>query len=108
MADARESRLPKWAQEELRRLRQSLAVERKRAAELRGEVGETNVHVQNYGSDDQPLPSGASVKFHLDPEVWNQYITVRVESGQLWLHGGGSLVIHPHVSNALWVGMGER
>ncbi|MFC9620240.1 hypothetical protein ACFTXM_09650 [Streptomyces sp. NPDC056930] len=106
MSDSREARLPKWAQEELLRLRRKLEVEQKRNAELRGEVGETNTHVQNYISDDQPLPNDARVKFQLGGR-YDQHVTVHVEAGRLWLNGGRFLVIHPHVSNAFRVAIGE-
>jgi hypothetical protein len=108
MADPREARLPKWAQAELSSLRRKLEVEEKRNAELRGQVGETNIHVQNYGSDDQPIPKGAAVKFQTDDKRWDSHITVRVEGRSLWLHGGRGLVIHPHVSNAFRVVIGDR
>ncbi|MFI2188017.1 hypothetical protein [Streptomyces sioyaensis] len=108
MADARESRLPKWAQEELGRLRRSLEAERARNAELRADVGETNIHVQNYSSDDQPIVKGASIHFGLDDKRWDSHITVRVDGRDLWVHGGRTLVIHPHVSNAFRVRLGDR
>ncbi|MCF3174765.1 hypothetical protein IPZ61_15715 [Streptomyces sioyaensis] len=106
MADPRELRLPKWAQEELRHLRHSLAVLQKRTDELRGEVGETNVHVQNYTSADQPLPKDARVKYQLGGR-FDEYVAVHVEDNRLWLHGGRFLVIRPHVSNAFYVTVGQ-
>ncbi|MFJ9318831.1 DUF7239 family protein [Streptomyces globisporus] len=107
MSDPREDRLPKWVQEELRRLRGQLAVERQRNEELRGEVGETDVKVQHYGDDDMPLRQGSRVKFQLDVTRWDRYIAVGIENGSLWLHGGGGLTIHPHVSNAFRVTVGR-
>jgi hypothetical protein len=106
MADPREARLPKWAQEELAGLRRQVTRERKLNAELRGEVGETNTHVQNYGSDDQPVTNNARVQFRLG-ERYDQYVTVHVEGDSLWLHGGRFLTIHPHVSNAFRVSVGD-
>jgi hypothetical protein len=106
MADPREERLPKWAREEINGLRTQLRRERERNAELRGEVGETNTHVLNYGSDDQPLIKDARVQHRLGPR-FDQYVTVHVEGGSLWLHGGRFLTIHPHVSNAFRVTVGD-
>jgi hypothetical protein len=106
MADPREERLPKWAQEELARLRRQVLRERALNDDLRGKVGETNTHVQNYGSDDQPLPKDARVQFRMG-ERYDQYVTVNVEGDALWLHGGRFLTIHPHVSNAFRVTVGD-
>ncbi|MCX4554179.1 hypothetical protein [Streptomyces sp. NBC_01500] len=102
MADPREVRLPKWAQEELRSLRNKLDREAQHNAALRADVGETNVHVKNYISDDQPLPKDARVEFKLG-DRYDRYIAVHVTGNRLWLYGGRLLVIHPHVSNAFSV-----
>jgi hypothetical protein len=104
--DPREARLPKWAQEELRSLRSQLGTSKRLNEELRGDVGETDVHVQNYSSHDQPLPKGARVQFRLG-QRFDQYVSVHSEGGHLWLHGGRFLTIHPHVSNAFHVSVGE-
>lgn len=104
--DPREARLPKWAQEELRALRRKLEVAEQEAEQLRGNVGETNVHVQNYTSHDQPLPKGARVRFRVG-ERFDQYVTVSIEGERVWLHGGRFLTIHPHVSNAFAVSVGD-
>ncbi|MEU9560328.1 DUF7239 family protein [Streptomyces fumanus] len=105
MADPREARLPKWAQEELSRLRRSLVQAEARNAELRGKVGKTNTHVQNFGQDDQPLPNGSTVRFQLRSDHWDQYVSARVERGRLSLLGGRSLLVLPHVSNALYLSL---
>ncbi|MFF1812411.1 hypothetical protein ACFVXW_25420 [Streptomyces sp. NPDC058251] len=106
MADPREGRLPKWAQEELASLRREVLRERALNDDLRGQVGETNTHVQNYSSPDQPLPNDARVKYRLG-DRFDQYITVNVEGDALSLHGGRFLTIHPHVSNAFRVTVGD-
>ncbi|AUG87312.1 hypothetical protein HOS59_gp48 [Streptomyces phage Rowa] len=107
MVDPREERLPKWAQEQLRGLRTQLERERKLNADLRGEVGETNVYVQNYTSEDQPLPKDARIKYQTGPR-FDEYVAVHTEGNRLWLHGGRFLIIHPHVSNAFYVTVGDR
>lgn len=106
MADPREARLPKWAQEQARSYRTQIARLEALNADLRGEVGETSVHVQNYSGPDQPLRSDARVKFRTG-DRFDQYVTVHVEGGALWLHGGRFLTIHPHVSNAFSVSIGD-
>lgn len=104
--DEREHKLPKWAQAELHTLRTQLERERERNADLRGEVGPTNTYVKNYTSEDRPLPNDARICHRLG-ERFDQYIDVHVEGKRLWLHGGRFLVIHPHVSNAFYVTVGE-
>jgi hypothetical protein len=106
MADPREERLPKWAQEQARSYRMQVERLERLNAELRGEVGETGIHVQNYSGPDQPIRGDARVKFQLGGR-FDQYVTVGTEGKALWLHGGRFLVIHPHVSNAFSVSMGE-
>lgn len=106
MPDPREERLPKWAQPELRSLRRKLEVAEQEAEALRGNVGETDVHVQNYTSHDQPLPKGAQIKFRLG-DRYDEYVTVRIEGDRLSLNGGRFLTIHPHVSNAFSVSVGD-
>jgi hypothetical protein len=106
MSDPREERLPKWAQEQFKTLRMRLAVEQRLNEELRGNVGETNTKVQNYTGHDQPLIQDARVQFKLG-DRYDQYVTVHIENDRLWLHGGRFLTIHPHVSNAFTVSVGE-
>ncbi|WP_333731740.1 DUF7239 family protein [Streptomyces sp. IBSBF 3010] len=106
MADPREARLPKWAQEELKALRVKLDREMRHNAALRADVGETNTCVENYTSNDQPLPKDARVKYKMG-ERYDEYIAVHIEDNRLWIHGGRFLVIHPHVSNAFYVTVGE-
>jgi hypothetical protein len=108
MADPRESRLPKWAQEQLSDARRKIRELERMNADLRSDVGDTNTHVLNYGSDDQPLPNNARVQFAFPGKGWDQHIQVYVEGGRLRIQGGRTLVIHPAVSNAFWVALGDR
>lgn len=106
--DPREEKLPKWAQETLSTLRRELERSAIRNAELRGEVGETNTVVTNYGEFDQPLRNNARVQFNFPGERWDNYIQAYVEGNRLRIQGGRYVVIHPNVSNAFWIELGDR
>jgi hypothetical protein len=78
-----------------------LDTERRRNAELRGEVGETDTVVLNFGADsDQPLHKGARIEFRWPGNRWDQHIQAYVDGDSLHIQGGRSLVIVPQVSNA--------
>ena len=110
MTDARESKLPKWAQEEFRRLRRELNDERRINADLRGEIPDTNTYVMDYGRTNQPLPNNARVSFHLrqDDGRVRQSIQAYVEYGKLRIQGDNTLDIHPGSSNSFTMSFRER
>lgn len=103
MADPREPKLPKWAQDELKRLRMDLSTERRISADLRGDIPETNTYVLDYGRTSQPLPPNARVSFHLrhDDGRIRRSIQAYIEgNGHLRIQGDDTLTIHPGASNS--------
>lgn len=106
MADPREARLPKWAQDELRTLRRELGSARRKVEELKGNVPDTDTYLLDYGSlDDFPLPKGARVAFHLTPPGYERKVRQAVQcyiasDGALHIQGDSSLIIYPRASNS--------
>jgi hypothetical protein len=114
--DSREEKLPVWAAATIERLRRQVAEERHRADEARlsGGPEDTDTVIDPYDDEPVRLPKGQRVRFYVGPEAARQgidrhrdYIDVRVESGnygpvpRLVLHGGGSVVVRPHVTNVI-------
>lgn len=105
MADPREARLPKWAQEELRTLRRELGASQRKVEELKGNVPDTDTYLLDYGSlNDFPLPRGARVAFHITPpgheRSVRQAVQVYVSDGAVHVQGDTSLVMYPRASNS--------
>lgn len=107
MTDPREARLPKWAQEELRALRYRLTVELKVIEELKGNNPDSDTFLIDYGRKDTPLPEGARVGYHLEPDNGRSrhQIQVYTEHGKLRVQGDYSIVVKPIASNCLTIEM---
>jgi hypothetical protein len=102
--DPREERLPKWAQFELMTLRATVRRLKARNAELRGEIGETNTHVLNFGdAADQPLQRDARVQFSLGEARWDEHVQAYIANDRLQLQGGRPMIIIPNVSNSITI-----
>ncbi|MQS40015.1 DUF7239 family protein [Streptomyces katsurahamanus] len=99
----RERKLPVWAQARLNSLRHNLAEERAHAAELRGEIETTNTYVGHYTREDQPLPDGARILYHLRPDDGSVRRSVRVYALEDALHVQGDhlITVYPQASNSL-------
>jgi hypothetical protein len=100
--------LPKWAQDEIRSLRATVRRLEARNAELRGEIGETNTHVLNFGADDQPLQRDARVQFSLGEARWDEHVQAYIANDRLQLQGGRPMIIIPNVSNSITIMLRER
>lgn len=88
-----ETKLPRWAQMELRRLRDDLA-----DAQHRLTVGpESLVRADPYSDAPRPLGDDTTVEFTLP----GGKIRVRMEGDALDVHGGDSLAIWPRSSNGV-------
>lgn len=105
MADPREARLPKWAQDELAILRRDLESVKRYADELRGHRGESDTYVQNYLHGDYALPARSRIAFHLLPDDGRvrRSIKVHVEDGVLNVQGDDMIDIRPQASNSLTI-----
>ena len=106
------TKLPQWAQSELRRLRDNLAAAENRFAAAFGTT-ETRIEVDPYRQLDHDrarlfLPDNSTLRFNLAAG----YIDVRVERDQVILLGQassqGDFVVWPRVANSMSVGFCER
>ncbi|GHB52006.1 hypothetical protein GCM10010331_44450 [Streptomyces xanthochromogenes] len=106
---AREARLPKWAQEELRQLRRDLAAEREQVAELKGENPDSNTYWTTSHEVVAPLPRDTRVGFRLAENAmpYRGRVLVHVEEGRLVVRGGSPLIIRPESSSAFSVEFSE-
>jgi hypothetical protein len=102
--EAREARLPKWAQGELKQLRRLLSEQLQLNAELRGDIPGTNTWVSDYTHADRPLPANARIIFQPhgpDTGHIRRNIQAYIENGALRIQGDYSLTVHPSASNSL-------
>lgn len=94
------SRLPKWAQSEIRRLTNDLEYWK---AQCRENITETNTF-QEIGlrATDNPLPNNSRIRFVLGPR-YEEYISVQVGRDGKTLHvmAGSSIGIFPQVTNVI-------
>jgi hypothetical protein len=106
-----ETKLPKWAQQELDTLRMRLRESEERAERFRvareGGGADTNTRLADYITHkDFQLGNGASVEFELDKR---QVITVRVGTDNkggpktLFINGYRAIRIMPRASNAIQI-----
>jgi hypothetical protein len=105
VTDPREDRLPKWAREELHRLRRDLETERKVTEELKGNNPDSNTFLIDYGRKDAPLPRNSRIGFHVRPDdgTCRQAIQVYVENRRLRVQGDYSLIVRMGASNSFTV-----
>lgn len=111
--DLREDRLPIWAQERLRRLRQRVedAERRATAARLETQPEASNTILDPYDATPVGLGSSPAVRFQLtagDVEGWLNYVDAEVDkNGRLRLRGGWtSMFIRPESGNVVTVQLG--
>ena len=102
------SKLPKWAQAELR----NTARERDEWKKLALEGPEnTNTAVRSLMGEIKPLERGSRIRFQLG-ERWDEYVECYVEDRIggpiLAVHGGRPYVIHPHSGNLVFVTIPDR
>lgn len=107
MPDPRESRLPKWAQAELQRLRRELDAERQQVEELKGNIPDSDTFVLDYLRSNAPLPRGSRIGFYPKPDNdhLRQQIQVYCEAGKLRVQGDYALIVRPSASNTLTIEM---
>lgn len=106
--DPREQKLPKWAQDELRRLRMRNDEYKSMLAPPLAEYTDTfydpHWNHEDLESEGRPLPPGAIVRFKLG-DHWEQYIDCKVDRFRpgdapfLSVRAGRGLTITPSSSN---------
>jgi hypothetical protein len=111
--DAREERLPKWARQELTRLRNANASVERRVAEadqraeqarLSTNPDESLVLLEDWKAGDIGLGDEARVRFYMDDSREERrggdYVMVRrLGKGELEIHGSRSLIVRLNASN---------
>lgn len=103
--DPREVKLPKWAQEELSRLRRELHVSQQTIEELKWNNPGSDTFLIDYGRKDAPLPKNSRIGFHLRPDDGRsrEQIQVYTEYGKLRVQGDYALIVRPTASNCFTV-----
>ncbi len=89
--EAKLRELPKWAQDELRKLRRSLEETQKKLAEISGDE-KSNTYIHAFSTKEKPLSNNALIQFRLDG---GQKITCSVFHGLLSVHGSKAITILP-------------
>lgn len=110
--DAREDKLPHWAQSMLTSLRAKLVQERADAQEIRDFIahrhpGEVDTFAdEGFQRDRVPLGKGTQIWFQLPDRKYNQGIRVRVtRAGLLAINGDDSLILSPESGNHVLIGL---
>lgn len=106
--DERFARLPKWAQYRIRTLESTV----ERLTELVEEQPPSDTCIANYTMPDKYLPDGERIRFYLNndklPYDRRKYVEARVRGNKLNLMASDSLVVWPHVTNVINVGVEDR
>jgi hypothetical protein len=103
----RESKLPVWARDALRTLRQQNTELQSALNIARGEASNsaTGVVIADcYSGRPFPLPDRAAIEF----EVEGGKVRVMIRDGILDINGGGPLVVLPHAANSIYIKVRER
>ena len=106
MVDEREKKLPKWAQDELERLRQNVAYHKTRAlsaTSLHGAL--TDTRVRELGGKRHGLPPGTRVEFGTQEQVQQEEaVTVfRDDNGDINITALAQLMVKPWSTNQIIV-----
>lgn len=103
MPSEREAKLPKWAQDELERLRRELATAKRDRAEAFSRHPGTDV-LRHDGTDYCDLPPGSTIRFVVG-EHFADWVDVRVreEAGEKLVDicGGDLFQVLPRAANAI-------
>lgn len=109
------NKLPKWAQDEMERLRRDVTYWKAKAHEYlhaEQDPSTTDTAVRGFGLEkDRGLPIGTSVAFRLSsrtrPKDWGNFAHVQIKDGALEINTGRSMVIIPHVTNVIRIRIEE-
>lgn len=96
------SKLPRWAQMEIDKLKSDCVYYKERAEQIAGDK-ETNVSI-DHGLDHLiPLPHNSRIRFNIDDD---QYVIVKHDKDRLEVYnslGNKSMVIKPNASNIFYI-----
>lgn len=97
-------KLPKYAQNEINRLRNDVEYYKKKVNQIEGKE-ETNVYlVEGLLSDARPLPKNSHIMFVVNPdEKIFQRIQISIKMNRIEVSGDRTLRIEPRTSNAVHI-----
>lgn len=95
----REARLPRWAQDEFRRLRMRLSEAEARLDEEVASAADSDTWIDRYATHPRPLGKGERVLFTWDGIDGFRWIEAHATRDGLKVMGAGPLVIEPQVTN---------
>jgi hypothetical protein len=94
------SKLPKWVQLEIIKLRADVEYAR---AKLSLGPDDALIFADPYNESPRPIgDKNTTVEFRLG-ENWNDRVRVRIENGELYINGGQTLAVTPWASNVIKV-----
>jgi hypothetical protein len=91
-----ESKLPKYAQQELRRLRRDLEYFKNK---LREGPEDSNTFADPFSDAPKPLGEDTIIQFQLN----GSKVRVRIDGDVLDVNGGGRLAVYPRGGNAILI-----
>ena len=92
------SKLPKWAQKELEKLRRDLASCQATLRQFEGKE-ESNVYIVN-GCALSPLPADSTIEFHISKGKVKFHINHKADTLEVYCFSNeGHMVLKPHFSN---------
>lgn len=93
------TKLPKWAQSEIKRLNNNVE---SLSARLAAGPEDSDTFADPYAETPRPLGQGTTVEFRLsDGDAWGNRIRVRAKKGALYVLGGDGIAVFPQSSNTL-------
>lgn len=96
------SKLPKWARQEIERLRADLAYTQEK---LSAGPADSDTFADPYSNAPRPLGCGTAIEFRFGND-WSQKFQARLIGDKLQINAGNTLVVFPHASNVVSIGAG--
>jgi hypothetical protein len=97
MAEHDLSKLPKWAQQEISRLR---ANEKHLRRRIEAGPEDSNVFAEPYSDSPTPLGKDTTIEFRFG-DGWHQKFKVDLVGEYLEIYGGNTLQVEPQASNVV-------
>jgi hypothetical protein len=107
MDNERFLKLPKWAQQEIRRLEINLQSAKSKINTLLGPEDETNV-VLREGINNIPLPEDSLVRFYLEEKPYAKYIEISLDDNELRVQGSETIYIKSGFSNVCFIKLEDQ
>lgn len=95
-------RLPKWAQERIKRLEIAIDASEQMRKELNDTIGKTKMRWRLHYDDSHNIPDGSRIEIELGDSILEVYI--KRDEPEVYSHRG-SIVVHPHVTNVISIAL---